>query len=428
MFATLALITAIQSSAIDPALAAKYFQQAKTLAARDNGKLWGVSLEGPLFFADRGTHQIVSNMADTHGVLTKQGDVFVGTLPNDVNISNTGIDWSGRRWTMIGWPLSDLPYTRGRLQMHESYHRIQPQLGFNILDLPSAHLDELNGRLWLRLEMRALAEALVQSGEKRKTATHDALLFRHLRIKLCGDQAGQSERQLELNEGLAEYTGYKLCGLPDAALPSRVAARLDQEQSSDSFSRSFCYATGPAYGLLLDDAMPNWRKSALKGRPLDELLFEATKPALPSDLEAAAKGVANKYDGDRVITDETARDAAHQQRVADFKKKFVDGPILYFPPGDQFSFGFDPGAVDSFPPLGSVYTGARVTDAWGALEATGDVLFIRTNGLITEVRVPLLAISDAPPMSGEGWTLKLNDGWTLKPGTRKGDWTLVPAH
>src|SRR6185295_7127851 len=120
-----------------------------------------------------------------------------------------------------------------------------------------------------------------------------------------------SERQLELNEGLAEYTGYKLCGLPDAALPSRVAARLDQEQSSDSFSRSFCYATGPAYGLLLDDAMPNWRKSALKGRPLDELLFEATKPSLPSDLDAAGKGVANKYDGDRVTTDETARDAAH---------------------------------------------------------------------------------------------------------------------
>jgi hypothetical protein len=425
MLALAALLTAVQKPAIDPLLAARYFFHAKVLADRDHGKLWGITLAGPIFFADRASHQIVANTSDPKGVLTKHGEVFVGKLPDNINISNTGIDWSGQRWTMIGWPLSDLPYTRGRLLMHESFHRIQPQLGFHILDLPSGHLDDLNGRMWMRLEMRALSEALIRTGRKRSEAITDALLFRHLRQKLCGDAATQSERQLELNEGLAEYTGYKLCGLPPDALPSRVASRLDQEQSGDAFSRSFCYATGPAYGLLLDDAMPAWRKSAVQGKALDVLLLEAAKISLPADLESASRAAADKYDGDRVIPDETVRDNVHQQRVAEFKKKFVEGPFLYFSPGEQFGFGFDPNAVDSFPPFGSVYNGARVSDMWGVLESTTDVLFVRTNGLITEVRVALKGISETPPQSGDGWTLKLNAGWSLKPGTRKGDWTLV---
>ena len=42
-----------------------------------------------------------------------------------------------------------------------------------------------------------------------------------------------------------------------------------------SFVRSFAYATGPAYGLLLDQADPGWKEKLGSGRRLDELLAGA---------------------------------------------------------------------------------------------------------------------------------------------------------
>src|SRR5690349_625099 len=137
MLALVSLLVVAQQPAIDTKVAARYFMQAHELAEKDNGKLWGMTLDGPLLFADRSTHQVVANMADTNGALKQQGDVFVGQLPQDINIANTSIEWSGRRWTLVAWPLSDLRYSRGRLLMHESFHRIQPALGFHIVDLPS---------------------------------------------------------------------------------------------------------------------------------------------------------------------------------------------------------------------------------------------------------------------------------------------------
>jgi hypothetical protein len=422
----LAVVLGARQEAIDTSLAARAFKQAEELSAKDGGRLWGIPLYGPMFFADRQSHFIVANMSDPNGALTKRGDVYVGTLPQNISIANTAVEWSGRRWTMVAWPLPDLKYVRGRLLMHESFHRIQPALGFHIADLPSQHLDGEDGRTWMRLEIRALSEALTQTGSARAAAAKDALLFRDLRAQLCGPDAARSEEQLELNEGLAEYTGFKLSGMPSAAIPIRAAARLDQMESSDSFARSFAYVTGPAYGLILDTVSPTWRKLAVKGEPPDHILASALKFQAPADLREAAKSRLLAYDGDQVVAQETSREAAHEKRLAQYKEKFVDGPVLSFAPGENFGFSFDPNAVDSFPPLGSVYDGARVTDSWGVLEAgSADVLFVRdAAGLITEVRVAAPAVSEAP-LSGDGWTLKLNSGWQLKPGARKGDWTIA---
>ena len=67
-----------QSSPIDTTLAYQYFQEAQALCSRDNGKLWGVSLCGPMLFVDRKTRTVVANQADKEGILTKSGNVFVG--------------------------------------------------------------------------------------------------------------------------------------------------------------------------------------------------------------------------------------------------------------------------------------------------------------------------------------------------------------
>ena len=82
--------------------------------------------------------------------------------------------------------------------MHESFHRIQKQIGFPLTGPSNAHLDSVEGRYWLQLEWRALAKAL--PGDRQ--AVRDALAFRARRRSLFADAPAQ-ERELEMNEGLA---------------------------------------------------------------------------------------------------------------------------------------------------------------------------------------------------------------------------------
>src|SRR5207302_4350398 len=122
------------------------------------------------------------------------------------------------------------------------------------------HLDTLEGRYWLQLEWRALRAALLREGDDRRTAIEDALRFRGYRRSLF-KEAATEERALEMHEGLAEYTGVKLCGLTDAEQVLYAAGLLERRPSEYStFVRSFAYVSGPAYGLLLDSASKNWRK------------------------------------------------------------------------------------------------------------------------------------------------------------------------
>src|SRR5713226_4022555 len=108
-----------QSSPIDTTLAYQYFQEAQALCSRDNGKLWGVSLCGPMLFVDRKTRAVVANQPDKEGILTKNGNAFVGELPAKINIANTATDWAGMKWTMIVFPLPEDKYRRANLMAHE---------------------------------------------------------------------------------------------------------------------------------------------------------------------------------------------------------------------------------------------------------------------------------------------------------------------
>ena len=71
--------------------------------------------------------------------------------------------------------------------------------------------------------------------------------------------AAADEAALETNEGIPEYTGVRL-GL---ATPQERIAYAVYDLSffveAPTFVRSFAYATGPAYGLLLDQADPDWK-------------------------------------------------------------------------------------------------------------------------------------------------------------------------
>jgi hypothetical protein len=136
---------------IDSAKAA--FAEAKSLCSADDGKLWGISLCGPIMFVDAPSRSIVASEADGKGVLAPKDGVFAGVRPADQNIANTAVEWSGRKWTQMLWPLPDDGRLRATLIMHELFHRAQDRLGLpKQRDGDNAHLDELNGRYYMQLE------------------------------------------------------------------------------------------------------------------------------------------------------------------------------------------------------------------------------------------------------------------------------------
>src|SRR5579884_1947831 len=115
---------------LDLPLAQRYFHEAETLWRQDGGRLWGRPLKGPLLFVDPTTRQAVANQADAEGRLRREGSLFIGKLPATVTVANTATEWAGVQWIMVVWPLPQNPEDRRVLLMHESWHRVQSQLGF----------------------------------------------------------------------------------------------------------------------------------------------------------------------------------------------------------------------------------------------------------------------------------------------------------
>jgi len=320
------------------------------------------------------------------------------------------------------WAVPEMEHPRARLLLHECFHRIQNSLRLPGSNPNNSHLDDANGRIWMRLEMRALAEALTHGGKERITAIEDALNFRAQREKLCGEQQAKNERELEMNEGLAEYTGLVLSGYGKPSLETRAAVRLEQEQSSPTFARSFAYATGPAYGLLLDSYRVPWRNGLKPSVLLPAMLAKTVGASVTGDPVSRA----SRYGGPQVMAFETGQAERRAARIAKFKTIFVNGPILLLPVASQFNFSFDPNGVESFPGVGQIVESAKVTDEWGVLQVkSGGVLMKRPEAKFTGVTVPAPVNPAGNVITGEGWSLTLNTGWKLAPGPRSGDGNIV---
>lgn len=393
-----------------PALTpAEVFAEARAACAADGGDLWGVELCTPVLLVDPATRTIHTDHRGTSDALQPDGDLFTATLPGTVNIANTSLDWDGVRWAMLMQPLPQDPVRRRALMAHERWHGVQEALGLPARSPTPAHLDSEDGRALMRLEWRALAAALnADSDAARRQAVSDALAFRAARRALG---SAEDERALEVNEGLAEYTGLRLSGGDARAL---AVAALGAAEGGASFVRSFAYASGPAYGLLLDGADADWRRSLKGGDDLGDLL------AARLDLRVGDAGAAEaRYGGAAIRAEEALRAEQARAIAADWTAKLVDGPRLHLP-FRSMRIAFDPGKITALPPHGSVYPTLRVVDAWGVLEVSDGAL-IDDNWSGVTVAAPV----SAGAVEGPGWTLQLNSGWTLATGERDGDFRLV---
>src|SRR5262249_48993086 len=160
--------------------------------------------------------------------------------------------------------------------------------------------DTLNGRIWLQMEWRALERALRQAGPSRGRSIKDALLFRAYRRSLFAN-SGQTENNLELNEGLAEYTGMKLSSESIEELAVRADQSIGDARQTPTFARSFAYVSGPAYGALLDMTRKPWRSRVAVVGDLGRMLAAAYGTSLLTPKKEAAEAAASRYEGKEVV-------------------------------------------------------------------------------------------------------------------------------
>ncbi len=338
---------------------------------------------------------------------------------DDVIIANTPTEWAGLRWTQIDAPLPEDPTHLKVLIAHELFHRIQPELGLTRPEAGNRHLDTFDGRYLLQLEWRALARALRAPSEAmRREALKDALAFRHERYRLF-PQAASDEAALEVAEGVPEYTGVMLGLTTQAERVAYAISDLSAFVSAPTFVRSFAYATGPAYGLMLDRYSPDWKRQLKARQSLDQLLIASLSGGRSNTASITERAV--RYDDGTLRKSEDVRERERQTRLADLRARLVEGPVLKLPLAHS-NYQFNPQTLISFDEVGTVYPTMRLLDDWGALTVERGGALIRSEGSDATV-----SAKGASPLTGagDGWKLELKPGWQIANGSRAGDLVVV---
>ncbi|MES2797435.1 MAG: hypothetical protein V4683_15800 [Bacteroidota bacterium] len=398
----------ICNAQVDQQLAQKYFKEAQRLCEKDNTRLWGMSICAPMVIYDRQTKTIATSKPAPDA-----------PRPQLLGLLNAPIKWGGETWIAYMWidVVNRNPRERKELFLHEMFHGVQPQLKLGAAAGTPEHLDTKDGRYWMRLEWKALEQTLRKSGKQRKRALSDALAFRQARRLLFAANI-EDERGQEITEGLAAYTGTKLAAEKNAdAKQSAIDLLTGAERTANEASlvRTFAYISGPAYCILLDEMSRNWQKLIKNTDDFGTLLSQALKLKPSTDVLSTTL----KYGGEQILIAEEKRDKIRQDHLNELHKTFVEGSILIFPGGNH---SFDSRGAVSIQGEGTIFFGPfRASGPWGKLEAEKGVL-VSTDGSTRRVAAPKKI--DESTYFGEGWSLKVGEGWYVNMGVNKGTYTL----
>lgn len=398
-------------------------------ACRRAEELWPVDLCGQLVLVHPTTRLAVANQLDPDQQFRSYGGMYVGEWPADMGVANTAMDWGGTMWAIAMLPPPEATFARLQLLAHESFHRIQPELGHEVSDPMASHLDEEEGRVWLRLELRALARALATEGVGARDAVLDALIFRRVR-HASFPGAASVERQLEGHEGLAEYTGVRFALNVTEVGWDEVARKVEAFERRPSYIRSLGYGTGPALGLILDRYEPGWRGDVgpapnMAHRLAIALSAPEADPDAPPRLELAERR-AVAYGSKVVRAEEAERAERLAAERAHYLEKLVEGPVLVLELPDR-RLMFNPNTVLPLGDEGNVYPASILVGPWGRLTLQEGAALATASRDRARVEAPEVIEPDrGGTVNGPGWVLELNSSWRFVPGPRPGDFRLEP--
>jgi len=246
------------------------------------------------------------------------------------------------------------------------------------------------------------------------------LIFREYRYFLY-PKAKISENLLELNEGLAEYTGVMVSGMTREEAVYYFERDINEFVRFTTFVRSFAYETTPVYGYLLQQTDKYWNKKITPSTNLTDFFINDFGISLPIDLASAEHGIEDQYDGKLIRMEETNREAVRGEQVERYQKELVDQPHLDIR-FENMKFAFDPRNPTPLGDNGTVYPEIRIVDNWGILDVHNGALI---GPYHDRVIVSAPTKIDGKNVSGDGWTLQLNDGYTMVEDYNTGNYRIT---
>lgn len=385
------------------------FNRVDSLLKIDNGSFWGKNLYGPVMIVEPKTRLLYSNQNINSNIALNEKSIYIDSLPNNISVANTSIEWQNKRWAQIQLPLPKYKTHQDILIIHELFHRLQPEIGFdNLLESNNTHLDSFHGRLLLKLELEALEKAILStSQDDRVTFVKDALLFRNKRYK--NKEVKLAENSLELNEGLAEYTALALSGLSENQTIEYLIKGKAEFYSNPTFVRSFAYYTIPMYGFILRKDYPNWHRDISEKSILSEYFIETLNLSFDTIQPIQKLKNIDKYSYSEIYDYERRREEKRVDRLDELYKTFTTSTVftIHF---HNMNISFNPNNVMPLENLGTYYPTLKINDDWGVLSVNQGAVISASWDKAT-VTKPLI-ITDTL-IQGKGWKLQLDENWVL---------------
>jgi hypothetical protein len=271
-------------------------------------------------------------------------------------------------------------------------------------------MDERQARLWLKLEWRALRNAIGNEGEQRVQAIRDALIFRGTRREIY-PQFTNDENKFEDYEGLTTFTYTLLCTSAGEETRSKLFASLDRIYKFQSYARSYGFISGGLYGYLAYEKAFDFKTIKCDSVDLGSIVKELYNIQLPYVRRDVAENLALNYDVESINKEE-------EQRLIDIKERrneqlatFTEKPVVFLELESPY-FDFEPEDIRSLDTLGTIYAAMRISDNWGKLTVDKGGCLVSYN--LKYMRITAKNFKESKNhYYGEGWHLIMNNDWQI---------------
>lgn len=393
-----------------PEKASGYFKEIEDVCNRDNGKLWGKNLYGPLMFIDRTSRKIIANQPDDEGLLKGKDGIYIGLYPKELLINNAPAIFGGKMFAISPLPVEEDNYRIKIRAIHSLFHRFQESEGIIPSGYNTNNMDEKEARLWIKLEWKALRKAINSEGEARQLSIRDALIFRGSNRELYHKFAND-ENRFETYEGLATFTYLLLCSTTSEEFKTKLFENLDRIYSMQSYSRSYGSIHGALYATLLHDKGFEIRSIRTDTFDLGNAVKNIYNIELPPVCRDVAGSLAVNYNIDVIHKEEEKRLADIRESIHKQISTFTEKPVVFIELESPY-FDFEPEDIHSLDTLGTLYNTIRVSDSWGKLTVDKGGCLVSNN--FKYIRITAKGFKEEKNrISGEGWHLLLNNDWEL---------------
>lgn len=371
-------------------------QIAEVLNKPESKQLWNISLNAPILLIDHLKNKMYVTAIDSGKIQPLKEEEW----DNKVPLANSIFDYKGGKYVTIIHAALMNTSCEGRINLlsHEIFHLHQNDLGIKNTISVNYHMDEVQGRALLQIEMKALQHAL----EHDTVGLYEALYIRAYRQSL---NPSNNEDLYELNEGLAEYTGVKLSA---ANMTEYVKNRLNYNIKR-GYTNAFGYLTGSAYATLLDDLYPQWKKDKDLNRGMIFLLKKVMPKYEVSIDEPELKRILDKYNYDLLLTNEKEEERSFGD-ITLYENLLKPETSKICITNNRINFTYNP--QDRVIALSSaiLLRNMTLTTEWGQVNAKSGI--VRLNDWTAFYLLPPKEIS-SNVIKGDEYEIELNRGWKI---------------